>query len=248
MFKWLAGAVLTAVTLVFGLGAALLWKSTSDVQNQATAAIKATQDTATREIATIAKAAQETAKSEAKKAIDVALEKPNLQRLIQDTARERVSAAVEAELQKNLGTKIEAFRTLTTKIGEVSNHGAQLRLGFRSGLDALLKELQDPDPTVRAYARSTLTEVAADYERVIINRIPPGTPGAPPTYIGQFIPDPYTPKTPQKLLATIRTIQGPHELTAAFLDMKKLLAWDVPNFDITAAEKWCTQHKPKCDE
>src|SRR5262249_21723067 len=118
---------------------------------------------------------------------------------------------------------------------EIANHGAQLRLGFRPGLDALVKELQNPDPTVRAYARATLTEVAADYEKTTSTT----GPLLPPNFETKY------------LLPTIRSDQGPFAPTRvaeAFQRLKAKTSWDVPMFDIPAAEKWCAEHKPKCDE
>jgi citrate lyase gamma subunit len=135
------------------------------VKSDATAAINATKESADHEISTIQKAAVDTAKAEAQKAIDAAFEEQNVQRMIENTAQKKVDAAVEAAVQNNLGARIEAFKSLLNDIGEISNHGAQLRLGFRSGLDYLVKAKQSADPTVRAYASSTLTEIAADCER-----------------------------------------------------------------------------------
>ncbi len=61
-----------------------------------------------------------------------------------------------------------------------------------------------------------------------------------------FIPN----ATPKQLMVIIRTGQEPfsaQQTTWAFFDMKKRVHWDVPMFDIPAAEKWCAAHKPSCD-
>jgi len=58
---------------------------------------------------------------------------------------------------------------------------------------------------------------------------------------------------PKQLMSIIQNDQdnsqfGAVTLTRAFLDMKKRVGWNVPMFDIPAAEKWCAGHNPKCDE
>jgi hypothetical protein len=57
-------------------------------------------------------------------------------------------------------------------------------------------------------------------------------------------------------MGKIRLFQGPRapeEIAKAFLDMKRRVQssggqWNVPMFDIAAAERWCATHKPKCEE
>ncbi|SRR6266404_1424001 len=146
-----------AITIILSIAAAFLWKNTEEVKNQAAASIRTTQESATHEISEIGKAAQTTATEEAQKAIDAAFEKRNVQALIEKTAQRRVNEAVEAAVQRDLGAGVEAFRNLIAEIGEIFNHGAQLRLGYRVGLDYLLKKRESPDPTVRAYASSTVS-------------------------------------------------------------------------------------------
>lgn len=93
---------LLAITIILSIAAAFLWKNTEDVKNQATASIRATQESATREISEIGKAAQTNAATEAQKAIDAAFEKHNVQQMIERTAKTKVDAAVEEAVEKNL--------------------------------------------------------------------------------------------------------------------------------------------------
>src|SRR5262245_20089528 len=103
---------LLAIGTIIAIAGAFLWKNTSDVQTQAAASIKATQDSATHEISEIGRVAQATATAEAQKAIDAAFEKQNIQRMIETTAQKKVDTAVEAAVQKNLGARVDAFRNL----------------------------------------------------------------------------------------------------------------------------------------
>ncbi len=240
---------LLAIGTILAIAGAFLWKNTSDVQSQAAASIKATQDSATHEISEIGKAAQATAKDEAQKAIEAAFEKQNVQRMIDNSAQKRVDAAVEIAVQKNLGTRIEAFRNLIGEIGEISNAGAQLRQNFGQGLETLLKKRESHDPTVKAYASSTLTEIAADYESSLTRFSPLYQNDPNFFFFGAAVGN--VAITPKLLMEIIRHSTGqfaPQQVAQAFLDMKKRVRWDVQMFDIPAAEKWCTQHKPKCDE
>jgi hypothetical protein len=233
-FDKLVKYTLLAITFILGMAGAFLWKNTDDVKTQAAAAIKTTQDGATQAISDIGKSAQATAKVQAQAAIDSAFERQNVQRMVESTAQKKVDAAVDEAVRRNLESRIEAFRALTAKIGEVSSHGAQLRAEFRDGLDGLLKDSKDPD---RAFAHSTLLAIAADYEAAMKNNnfslLPAGLP-------------------PKSLMGTIRLdSSGPRaamRVAEAFVQMQKKVQWDVQTFDIPAAEKWCTQHKPKCEE
>jgi hypothetical protein len=48
----------------------------------------------------------------------------------------------------------------------------------------------------------------------------------------------------------VKTINDPDSLNqnmaAAFIDMRKATGWNVPMFDVKAANIWCSQHK--CDQ
>jgi hypothetical protein len=246
--KLLVTVTYAVILIALAVAGVLLWRNTSEVKEDASRAIQATQQSATQEIATIGRNASTVAQSEAQKAIDSALDRPNIQRLIEHTTQEKVGPAVDQQVRANLGPRIDAFRSLITEIGEISNHGAQLRLGFRPGLEYIVKRMGSPDPTVRAYAKSTLIQIGSDYEALVNRSYGVGFPGGPTTALAAFIPPPYTPKTPKELMGTIRTIETMNALAAGFIDMKKLVGWDVQTFDIPAAEKWCSDHQPKCDQ
>jgi hypothetical protein len=241
--KLLMALTYGAIIVVITIAGTFLWKNTSDVRDQALAAIQATKQSASEEISAIGKDASSVASIEARKAIDAALEKQNVHHLIEQTAQEKVGPAVEQQVQKDLSPKIDAFRSLVTEIGEISNHGAQLRLQFRSGLDYLVKEMGNSDPTVRAYARSTALQIGSDYEQKI-TQFSAGKPDFDPVAGPLGLIE--TAKTAKGLMGLIHT-GDPCAVAAAFYDMKKMVAWDVQTFDIPSAEKWCAAHKPRCE-
>jgi hypothetical protein len=41
---------------------------------------------------------------------------------------------------------------------------------------------------------------------------------------------------------------GPMRIAFLFATMKEKAGWNVPMLDLPAAEKWCANHKPKCDQ
>jgi citrate lyase gamma subunit len=235
---------LLAITVIVGLAGGLLWKNTDEVKTQAAAAIETTQRSTTTQIAEIKTTAEATAKSEAEKAINAAFEKQSVQRLIESTAQRKVDAAVEVAVKRDLGAKVDAFRSFVIEIGEINNHGAQLRLDFRSGLDYLLKARQSADPAVRTYASSTLSLIAADYEYEVAHFPIPLEAAIATT----SVPVQFSPKQLMELIRTAQDPRGPTKVAVGFATMKSKVGWDVPMFDIPAAEKWCAEHKAKCDQ
>ena len=112
-----------------------------------------------QQISTIRDAAQATANTEVQKAIDSELEKSNIKKLIEASTQKKVDAAVEDAIRKDLATRLDAIRTQITRTAGVSSHVARLSLGSRIGLDALLKDANDPDADIRAYARASLSAI-----------------------------------------------------------------------------------------
>jgi citrate lyase gamma subunit len=241
LVRWSSIAISTIV-IVAG---ALLYNSVSDARKDASQAIQATRESADREISAIQRSATDTAKAEAQKAIEAAFEKQNVQRMIESTAQRKVDAAVETAVKKDLGAKIDAFRDFVIEIGEINNHGAQLRLDYRPGLDYLLKTRENSDSAVRAYAGSTLRLIAADYENFV------ATNALPPFEAALFTttaPEQFSPKDLMRMIRTAQDPHGPMKIAVLFVVMKKKVGWDVPMLDLPAAEKWCAEHKPKCEE
>jgi citrate lyase gamma subunit len=238
-----------AISTIVVVAGALLYNSVSDARKDASQAIQATRESADREISTIQKAAVDTAKAEAQKAIDAAFEKQNVQRMIESTAQRKVDAAVDTAVKKDLGAKIDAFRDFVIEIGEINNHGAQLRLDYRSGLDYLLKTRENPDPAVRAYAGSTLRLIGADYAQAVANNsVGNNTLPFEVALFTTTLPSQFSPKDLMRMIRTVQDPHGPMKIAVLFAEMKTKVGWDVPILDLPAAEKWCAGHKPKCEE
>jgi hypothetical protein len=234
-----------AIAVILAVAGLSLWRSTSDIKTDAAAAIIATKESANQQIMKIGAEAASTAQSAAQKAIDQVLEKPNIKQLIERTTQEKVGSAVEREIETKLAVRIDAFRTLIAEIGEISNHGAQLRLGFRSGLDYLVKKTSSPDATVREYAKSTLRLIGADYEQSLKGIVVPGGVTAVVMFGGIGMAE--AAKTPKGLMGIIHNAESAQLIAAAFIELKKITGMPVQVFDIPAAERWCAENRPKCD-
>jgi hypothetical protein len=212
-----------AIAVVIVLAAGLLWKSMSDLKSEAT-------DTATRE---------------ARKAISEALDTPKIQGMIQKAVKEKVGPAVDAELAKTLEARVRALETHIIELGEISNQGARLRIGLRSAIDALVKATNSSDPLLREYAKSTLRQIGADYETSIKQYMKTQPDTALATAAKTTAPN--QPKTPKEFMEIIRHSEDVYLVAAAFHDLTKVVGTQIPAFDVPAAERWCAEHRPKCD-
>lgn len=242
-FKYLVTITLTALTIIIGAGAVFFYRSMSDVKNDAKTSIESTTKAADAEISKIQSGAAEIARTEAQRSIDDAFTKGNVQAMIERTARERVNTAVDREIQKNLASRISQLQLQVAEAGEISNAGARLRLGFRPALDTLLKKAASPNPYVSQYAKSTLILIGSDYE----TRMRTGFGGGPPGMkdLSSYMNPP--PKTLKDLMVVIRTNDDANIVAAAFAGFRELSGTKVQVFDLPAAEKWCDDHKPKCE-
>ena len=243
-FKWLVGITYAAILILVAVVTYVVGKSVTDVKVESQTAITDTKNSASQKIAQIGADAAAVAKDEAQKTVEKAFEKGNIESLIERAARERVDAAVDREIDKNLGARIEQLQKQMGEIGEVSNEGARLRLDFRSALDALVTKSRSSNRAVSDYAHSTLVLVGSDYE------------ARTATIYGQSNIDllfqmrgaaavPH--QTLKELLSVIHTSQDLALVTVAFMKIKEMTGSQIQVFDIPAAEKWCAEHKPRCE-
>jgi hypothetical protein len=233
-----------ALSAIVVVGSFFLWKDISGARDQATAAISATKSSADREISGIKTEASVIAREEARKKVDEAFERENIQQLIENTARERVGKAVDREIATNLSIRIQELQNQIEEIGEISNQGARLRLEFRPALDILVKKTESRNRAVSEYAKSTLDLVGSDYESFIklhfwnpegdaikeISKL--GSPG---------------PRTPKEFMEIIRHSEYLNNVVLAFLAMRQVTGEPFKVYDIPSVEKWCSAHKPRCE-
>jgi hypothetical protein len=243
-FERLLRLTLLAIGFVVAVAAAFLWKNVSDVKEQANAAITSTTDSAAREISKIGEDSAAVARAEAQKRIDEAFEKGNVQQMIERATRERVDAAVDREIEKKLVARIKGLQDEIAEMGDVAGAASRLRIGFREGLDSLVKQSGGSDESVRRYARGSLLMIGSDYQTALKKRFPDMSPSQ---IAGVFSNPQPPPKNLKELLETIRRSDNVDRVAAAFLLMSEMAGTDIKVFDIPAAEKWCAEHRPKCE-
>jgi hypothetical protein len=239
-FERILKHTLWAIGIVVAVAGALLWKSSSDAKSS----IDATRIEASREIENVGKQSSEIARTEARQRIDEAFEKGNIQQMIDRVARERVDVAVDREIEKNLGAKIRTFQAEMADMGDVSAASSRLRLGFREGLDSLVKQSNSSDETVRRYARASLLIIGSDYETVLKRHFP--NLDATQVAAIYFGPQP-PPKTLKDFFQAVRHSDNMDTVVAAFVLMREKTGTKFQMFDIPAVEKWCADNKPKCE-
>jgi hypothetical protein len=158
---------------------------------------------------------------------------PELQKMVRSEADAAMQSAV-TKAEKSVDPRLDELQRRISETGEISNAGARLRLGVRSGLDSLLEKAKSPNPYVSQYAKSTLTLIGADYDSF----------GQPNLY-RVMLP---SPQTPRNLLATMKSSTMVQVIAAAFGLFREITGSKVLTFDILAAEKWCADNPKKCDQ
>jgi hypothetical protein len=239
-FERILKHTLWAIGIVVAVAGALLLKSSSDAKSS----IDATRIEASREIENVGKQSSEIARTEARQRIDEAFEKGNIQQMIDRIARERVDAAVNREIEKSMGARIRIFQAEMADMGDVSAASSRLRLGFREGLNTLVKQSSNSDETVRRYARASLLIIGSDYETALKKRH--SNWDATQIEAIYFGPQP-SPKTLKDFIQAIRHSDNMDAVAAAFVLMRDKTATKIQVFDIPGVEKWCADNKPKCE-
>ena len=249
-FKYLVTITLAALGLIVGTASFFFYKNMSDVRNDATRAIESSKENADHEIRKIQSSSADIARAEAQKRVEEAFSKGNVQELIERAARERVAKAVDREIDKNLASRIDQLQKQIAETGEISNAGARLRLGYRSGLDTILDKMKSPNAYISQYAKSTLTLIGSDYEAAV--GMGYGSPSCGKQAMSRWISP--VPQTLREVMVFIRQGVGPgaqgggaQVTAAAFCGFREMSGSNIQVFDVPAAEKWCAENRPKCD-
>jgi hypothetical protein len=89
-----------------------------------------------------------------------------------------------------------------------------------------------------------LRHPAADHEYAVANN---GIPLEAALFTST-VPAQFSPKDLMRMVRGAQDPHGPMKIAVLFAALKGKVGWDVPMLDLPAAEKWCADHKPKCDE
>lgn len=244
---------LLAITIILSIAAAFLWKNTEDVKNQAAAAIKATQDSATREISAIGKTAEATARVEAQTAIDAAFERQNVQKLVEAAAEKKVGTVTDKLIDQQVRAKLQPIEQRITLVGRMSEAESRARLGFRSGFDELANLVAGAkDPDTSRFGKASLDTLRTDYETRTKDTLTrfgqKGTRGLD-LFLANINNGTPEPSIPTNLHGVVQAIDHHPDLNvvaAGFFAFRDETGDQVKMFDFEAVHTWCSQNKPKC--
>ncbi len=186
---------------------------------------------------------KQTAKTEAQKAMNDALDKPQLQATIDTAVKSKVGPLVDAEIDKTLGQRISDLDAELADMVDLASRASSLKINFYDpkSLRFVLDKLDSPRSRVRDLARHVLRETAQEAETAIKTH-QNGVDLGKSDYF-------FTPEDAKYLMLIIN---GPdsdlRNMAMAFHDMKRLTNWNVEMFDIKAANQWCQRNKPRCEK
>jgi len=231
-FDKLLNRTLAALGIIGTVAGILLWKDMRDVKTYA----------------------EEAAEREAREVVEDRLKEPKFAALISETIHEKVGPAVaeaankkaeavvgpavDEAVRKNLGPRIEAFRALIEKGGQVAIHAAQLYAeDSPEGVIALAADTESPNPEVSSYARMLLREAAAHFESKVS-----------PQHLNYWSSRSLSTRDAMDRITNRNRMGSPLSIATIFVYMKRRVKWDVETFDIPAAKKWCEHNKSKCGQ
>jgi hypothetical protein len=180
-------------------------------------------------------------RTEIEKRLTEQFQTPALQETIKEASKTIVVIAVNKEVG-NLASRMDLLQRQIAETGDISNAGARLRLGFRPALDTLVEKTKSPNSYVSQYAKSTLSLIGLDYESTFSIGY-----GNPTPIVGAHAFLGSMPITLPLLMRIIKTDQHVNLVTAAFLVFREMTNSTIQTFDIPGAEKWCAEHRPKCE-
>jgi hypothetical protein len=205
-----------AVGVVIAVGLFMFWSSMKDLKEDA----------------------KQTAKTEARTAVNAVLEKPEIQAIISQAVQEKVGPAVDAEIQKSFGDKMHALESQQEGFAEMSALAAAVEAEDSRAFPKMIKQMYgNPNPNLTEFARQSLRRLANSEEERIKNTTP--------NSLGYYANSP----GPKELIGRINNPQtNAFNMATAFHDMKKFTGWNVEMFDVRAANAWCAKNKPTCDQ
>ena len=186
---------------------------------------------------------KQTAKTEAQKAMNDALDKPQLQETINTAVKSKVGPLVDDEIGRTLGTRISDLDVELTDMVDIASRASSLKHNIfdPNSLRFVVNKLDSPRPRVRDLARHVLRETAEE----VGTAIKAENGGVDIGKSGYF----FTPGGAEYSMFVINAPNsGLKNMVMAFHDMKKLTNWNVEVFDVKAANQWCQRNKPKCEK
>jgi len=186
---------------------------------------------------------KQTAKTEAQKAMNDALDKPQLQETINTAVKSKVGPLVDDEIGRTLGTRISDLDVELTDMVDIASRASSLKYNIfdPDSLRFVVNKLDSSRPRVRDLARHVLHETAEE----VVAAIKAENGGVDIGKTDYF----FTPGGAKYSMSIINEPDaGLKNMVMAFHDMRKLTNWNVEVFDVKAANQWCQRNKTKCEK
>jgi len=230
-FKYLVTLCTAALTLIIAVGGVLFYRNMAEVREDAS------------------RLAQKAAIEESRKKVEEAFEQNKITDYINEVAARKVAVVTDKQIERQLQSKLEPVQRRITDIGEIAEHSARARLGFRAALIDLQRMVRTTnDEAVREFATSALKTIAGDYETrntEALKKLGNVSPfeAAKSNQLGQATPI----RNLHDIVVVVRTENDLNWVAAAFLVFRELSGSKVKAFDFEGVEQWCTANRPKCE-
>jgi hypothetical protein len=219
----------------------------AEVKKEAKAAIESTTANANLQIVQIRERAAEIALTEAKQRVNDAFKAKSVSEMVEAAAKKQVGEQIEKQVRHEVENALYQIQYDITSLGRMANAGMQMRMGYRAGLEELLKTANSAATAYeRDRARMLLDSIAGDIEReaeerVLRSQADNTTALQTLNECGRYEFDNKT-VTVQDLLKVTRTHKDLYVVSLAFLALRDKTGVHFKMFDISDVERWCTNH------
>jgi hypothetical protein len=233
-FKYLVTLTIAVLGLCIGIGAYLFHSNMKDVREDA-------KEEATR-----------VATSEAKARVTEAFDEKHINSMILAAAQEKVGQITDKLIEQQLTEKLRPIQQRISLVGQISESEMRMRMGFRSGLDAVNAVLKSTtDPEVLQFARITLSTASQDFDTRFQENV--RVMGGQALLVLQMYLINQRHITQQSLPANLHDVveliyhdADLNVVADAFLAFRDFTGTKVKMFDVGAVEAWCSNNQPKC--
>ena len=233
-FKYLVTLTMVVLGVCIAIGAYLFHSNMRDVRDDAK--VEATR----------------VATSEAKARVTEAFDEKNINAMILAAAQEKVGKLTDKLIEQQLTEKLRPIQQRISLVGQISESEMRMRMGFRSGLDAVNAILKSTtDPEVLQFAKLTLATAGQDFDTRLQENVRVMGGQALPVLQMYLINQRHI--TQQSLPTNIHDVveliyhdADLNVVAGAFLAFRDFTGAKVKMFDVVAVEAWCSNNQPKC--
>jgi hypothetical protein len=174
--------------------------------------------------------------------------------MVENAASRQIAPVIERQLKTEVDRAMVSLQSDITFLGQIADAGSYMRGRGRPGFDKLV-ELQRNAATesMRIRAKSMLATIGKDYEQYVSGpsgeddgRLLTNYLTAHAEELKRFGESEKRAHLIPILIKEIRTSDDLHEVTTAFLALRKLTNQHFQVFDMDAVNNWCAEHTSQC--